>query len=530
MLIYANQVRFGRAPGVEGILGVAARWLSRKSQESISPGLLRESRSMRLRDASQLQTWIEDSESPQLLALRLTHGDRDVPGRQWITELGVQDLGTGSPVEASIVLATSEISARVTSPIQVTRPLLVENLLNECAPVGDTPGLRVKSLTSDSARAFRYLVTDERRASPLVVVSPTPAGTYLVDCDRLRSLLVGLADVVQIPADADTFSLADTLGKEHVAWHGAINVLFIPRTRGGERFVPRTRLLADALNEIRDEGLSVESELLSIVCHRTNLAIARRHITPDSVREAGLRRELVRRRRQAEEAGSTAELLPLYEKAEEESRRKIAALEEKNLDLEVRLEDMDEDNRTLGYQIEGLKAQLAATGSRPGIDDNTDCIARAREAVLAAIEGAPTPEQSLQVIQALYPDRLIILDSAWRSSRDSLGFAYRAKAFDLLRNLAGPYWDLLAGGKGDHEARKVFGNAYAPHESETVEKNKRARALRTFIHEGTPIEMMSHLKIGVKPSAAETLRIHFEWVGKLKKIIIGHCGPHLDHG
>ncbi|WP_279611117.1 hypothetical protein [Burkholderia gladioli] len=40
--------------------------------------------------------------------------------------------------------------------------------------------------------------------------------------------------------------------------------------------------------------------------------------------------------------------------------------------------------------------------------------------------------------------------------------------------------------------------------------------------------MEKHLKHGVKDSAAETLRVHFEWIASEQKIIIGHCGKHLD--
>ena len=40
--------------------------------------------------------------------------------------------------------------------------------------------------------------------------------------------------------------------------------------------------------------------------------------------------------------------------------------------------------------------------------------------------------------------------------------------------------------------------------------------------------MEKHLKHGVKDSVAETLRIHFEWVADQKKLVIGHCGKHLD--
>jgi hypothetical protein len=77
--------------------------------------------------------------------------------------------------------------------------------------------------------------------------------------------------------------------------------------------------------------------------------------------------------------------------------------------------------------------------------------------------------------------------------------------------------------------RGVFGNAYAASESEKAESNPRAKRLRTFTYKGNDIVMMSHLRIGVNDGVAETLRIHFAWDSDDRKIIIGHCGQHLDH-
>ena len=42
------------------------------------------------------------------------------------------------------------------------------------------------------------------------------------------------------------------------------------------------------------------------------------------------------------------------------------------------------------------------------------------------------------------------------------------------------------------------------------------------------ILMEKHLKYGVKDSLAETLRVHFEWLADEKKLVIGHCGKHLN--
>jgi hypothetical protein len=79
------------------------------------------------------------------------------------------------------------------------------------------------------------------------------------------------------------------------------------------------------------------------------------------------------------------------------------------------------------------------------------------------------------------------------------------------------------------EAKQIFGTAFAATESETARNNDRARRLRTFEYEGKAVEMLSHLKIGVKPSIAQTWRAHFFWDAANQRIVIGHCGKHLDH-
>ena len=75
----------------------------------------------------------------------------------------------------------------------------------------------------------------------------------------------------------------------------------------------------------------------------------------------------------------------------------------------------------------------------------------------------------------------------------------------------------------------MFGaNEFAAKESESVEKNAAGRKRRTFDYNGKQVRTMRHLKIGIKDSVAETLRIHFHWDADSKRVVIGHCGPHLD--
>ena len=153
-----------------------------------------------------------------------------------------------------------------------------------------------------------------------------------------------------------------------------------------------------------------------------------------------------------------------------------------------------------------------------------------RAAVLAALRGRPTPEQSLLVVQAVHPERVVVLARAFGSARVAERFKHPRKVFELLMLLAGPYWEALSGGKGDAQARGVFGkDTFCATESATTKGNSRAAELRTVMYGGRARVLWAHLKIGTKlDSHAETLRIHFEWIAAERRILIGHCGEHLD--
>jgi hypothetical protein len=122
---------------------------------------------------------------------------------------------------------------------------------------------------------------------------------------------------------------------------------------------------------------------------------------------------------------------------------------------------------------------------------------------------------------------VIVLPTAWKAAEDAHAFRHVRRAFDLLCKLFGDYREALVSGGSDSEARKVFGSSWGARESETVEKNKAARRLRTFRYKGKDVPMMAHLKIGVKDSATETFRAHFSWDASDGVIVLGHCGVHL---
>ncbi len=205
--------------------------------------------------------------------------------------------------------------------------------------------------------------------------------------------------------------------------------------------------------------------------------------------------------------------------------QKIHHLEGHAQHLQEQIGKIDDEKRNLKHEYDSLKVSLLHINFDARSEDIPDSVS---DTLLNIVGESLTLSQSLAVVSAIFPNRIVILDTAWKSADDSKVFRDRKKAFELLWKLATEYWSMLASGRGDIDARTVFGEAYSAKESESVEHNQRARRLRTFTHNGIKIEMMKHLKIGVKHSVAETLRIHFEWDAESRMIAIGHCGAHLD--
>lgn len=531
MLIYCTNLRLLGDQDVATAFSVVGEWLSRKSHENVSPDWLRSPQSRRMADGSRIHTIVAESEFPRLYSIKYTHGDKDVPGRQWVTEIGMRHERANGNVEFSVLLRTDEISTRVEAKSYPTAPYFVHEIIKRCSLARHTGGSSVTVLENAAeVEAFAYAIEYSERDYPYVLISPTPEGTYLVDADKLQFHVEGVADVVQIPLDSDTFQIAKVLGYHYAAWRGAIKIIY-PEARSRSRTsFPVIRLLPDDLREMLQEGVDLEKEIFSMIMHRINLPNSWRHTSPDKVSEAIRRRELIHLKEKYREEGELSEFAQKYIAHLEEDNRqreeKISQLSGEIDALQAEWQQSDEARRDLQYQIDSLKLSLRGSQGERG-RENTFAD-RTLRAFTNVIEQAPTLTESLIVISTLYPDRVEILRTAWESADDSKTFQYKKHAFELLWKLVTEYWEALVNGKGDLEARNIFGNRYAANEGE-AENNARARQLRTFEYRDELVEMMRHLKIGVKESVAETWRTYFYWDADEKKIVIGHCGCHLDH-
>lgn len=531
MLVYANRFEFEPEEGVEQLIKIIASWTGRKARGYVDPAkLMRGINSLTIKDFS-ISSWStvgadKQAAFPFLFSFRLVHQDEIIKGRQWITEVGVHQAEDGGVVDCSILLKTDEVSAKVIAPIKVTRPKLVAELVEKCRPTNGTPGLFLKALTEESADAFLQEIEKPSRKSPIVLIS-SKDGEFFTDPEVLRRQVLGLAQVVIIPPNADTFRLEEIVGRRFIAFAGATRLIFPGRPNVNGVYCETAIFMPDNFPGKGREDVTIESEVLAAITHRSNIPLSRRHVSLEAVRFEVLRSKLSHAAAQAKSTESSDEIKYFADLLDEADRELLA----KGNELETRnqqLEEMEAEARKSQATIEALKHKISGHQSNEYEEDDLgEVFYGIRNTLTALKSGCAKLEDALRLVSILYADRLVVLETAFSSAAESdkAGFNHTAKAYDLLTRLVSAYWQIMADGLGDQQAKSVFGSSFTANEAGMSNEGKKRR---TFSYRGHEILMERHLKHGVKDSLAETLRVHFDWVAKDKKIVIGHCGKHLD--
>jgi cell division protein FtsB len=545
---YASALELNASKGVAGILRTVHSWLSVDRREEIEFESLSRNGASALPSGARVEVLFADSESPYLHAIRYSHPDTTVPGRRWVTEVGLRAYEGADAIHTSIVTATEDISSAPTAVVVPTRPRLVTQLLAKNGPALSTPGMRIDRLTLEDANDFVRHARDMRRKYPIIVISSIPGGEALIDPRTLLRLVQGIADVVLIDGLVDTRKLADVVGAELIPFAGGVRIAYPVSAGPYSDHVPVRTIRPVDLDDWRIAGVRAEQEIFAGVAHRTARGNLTRHLALEQVREEQIRRRVARARAKGVAEASTA----LYEASSEVQARYAAREQSLQQDIEVydqMLIERDQKIAELGREIDELEIQnendkqelwtaqtklkaheatIAQLTERPSTSGADKIDGKTRDALRALLGGRGTVADALRAVAFAHRDRVVVLPSAYRSAEASAGFRRADVVTDLLCKLLGTYHETLTSGGTTAQAKAVFGDAFSSTESDTVANNPMGRKRRTFTYQGVDLEMMSHLKHGRKESPAETLRIHFHWDADARLIVIGHCGRHLD--
>lgn len=539
MLIYANQMSFSGEGAEKAVVKSVRGWLKEQLGFILHPNQLKISGKYRGKGEQRrthLEVYTAIEQPPNLYSWVLVTPDKCAHGRKWNVELGLKI--SGNVIEFSCVLETNERSALVAAPVMASKPrvmrYVIKNIRNSKNAHFDERliGTSIKKIGEDDQFYHDLLLEIERtdRHYPLVLVSPNRNGKYLVNSDRLQDELVGLAQVIRVAPEFDSYKMTEILGKQWSAWDGAVNVIRTPRPT--ERIRSRY-FLSEEIENWGNAQRDRVSRLLAWVTNDTNIAQRKNRIRPEDVRQAAFQRRIgieVTHRRiskmrneelRAELSKARNQIVDLnkyFEQLVAENHQ----IEENRSELMQQLKDAGDTNDEKDFLIKTLKDKLEDSGNTKSSDYDIEWLLE-----LAYRTDQPRPEDCLKTIEMLLGDNCIVLDTAKKSAQDANTFKNGRRLLNILKRLVVEYRQALITG-GDNCARTVFRrNEFAAKESETVMKNKYMKRARTFEYRGKNIEMFRHLKIGSADDKSHTIRVHFHWDSDRKKIVIGYCGKHL---
>ena len=287
MLIYANNFKIINPDRERKVFNIIKGWLKQVTKKDFSIEELKSGSDFPLKDGGFVRIIKSDLSEPKLYSIKFSHADKDVRGREWVSELGVKiekDF-----VFLSILVETFEQSTLVNEQPVASRPKIIDFLNTDCQFHSEIEGLNVKYVSDnlDSWKAFKNEIERNERSLPIVLISSVKEGDSFVDANKLQNHLVGLAQVVELNSSISSYDLENFMEtSKYCAWDGAINIIY-PKNKFGN--VRNTLLLKDKLIELSKQKNDTFRAILSYITNYTNLGKRSEHLTPTDVKMQSLK-------------------------------------------------------------------------------------------------------------------------------------------------------------------------------------------------------------------------------------------------
>lgn len=413
------------------------------------------------------------------------------------------------------------------NPFQGGMPSILESLLKEIEIEGQGPILKPMSVASDDTEGYlvHQLLDEDRRLPHLVLTKYRRTHDWATRIDPfvLAKKLGGMAQVVVVEPGPQGNEFQTTMERRGVAkplscFDGGAR-LYLPSFRASDSPSDHplwTKLFFQRLGDksspalVRRAGNTVARLLMP-----KDLPVAIESFDRER-RQARVLSEIPKQNLDDDLRKKFNDLEMLFNEAETENKGLREEVQKLSVDAErsaSRIEDLEAQ-----IQWHDEESQYTDEG---GLDEPED-----RQLLISILGGRPSLEESLRFLKTAFPDRLIVLDSAITSAQKASDFRFPDAAWAMLKKLVLEYWSAMASGGGDAKARGIFGREeYAAKEANLTTRGKK---LRTFPCAGKNVVFEQHLKFGTSEHTAEGLRVYFNWDGRNKKIVIGHCGAHLD--
>lgn len=473
--------------------------------------------------------------TPEMWAARYEHIDSEIKARRWSTNIGLTQVGSRDwrvAVELLHSLRSGYVGREPQAP-QPSSPRLITDLLNSKHWVARIGSVRLSAhplaLRVGKAPGFAAVLADPQRLVPIVLVScDRKTGTPKLDSVSLSRALAGTGVVYVCESPESDDELEHFVPMRFRSPNGTVRI-YAPGVEFAQEWTAARHRFFTA-KEIEEQG---DKEIVGHIVRALTRSDAWRGLQSSvaSIDDIDAR---VRERRMSElraaGAGSLTEqkeLLALFvsenERLVAENRRLTEENEtevQKRKDAEDVVARRDYDLEQASASVTEARAQaLAENGAVRAVRDLNEWPERATDIAALAVK--------------VSEGRVIFTDAAVRSL-DKSDFVTCADASSViwrcLRVMATDLYDLVMQDlpalqvADTFKSRTKFGLTWT--ESKETKRDNRLMAKRRIVFDGREMDITPHVKWG--DTAPRLLRVYFYVDRGRKRIVIGHCGDHLD--
>lgn len=467
-----------------------------------------------------------------LWSLRYEHPDRDHSCRLWVSDVTLQQVSkqlVRFAMHVYFKISAGYLGVEPPLPLPTT-PKLITTLLNEksfVAKAGHSEfTLDFTKVSAPDAEYFVDDITAEDRLMPYVVISEDPQGIALLDAIQLALQLAGNARVFLLKQGAqDRFNMA--VGYHLRCNNGMVRV-YQPHARNDENDARRHRFFLE--EHIRNSNPDdIATQLVIGLVRRGRTYLDRRPISREDVESEITRVRLQQLKiRLFEGLGvpntQINELAETFEKllSEAEKDRNVALNE-----IEYYQTQMDSLQSELDQEKNKLFAKDQQIESMRKKAEHVDSLEQQMIAYKNLIE---LPESAAEVLQILSKTHCSILEFSQEAHKSAAitEFADIGALWSALCQICKTLPDLTFEENCSNieaEFKRRTGLELSFSEGKMTKSDKKMVNQRIIYHHGIEYDITPHLKLH---KGGKHLRIHFAIDRKKKKIIIGHCGDHLD--
>lgn len=361
---------------------------------------------------------------------------------------------------------------------------------------------------------------DPDRRCPLVYVTRDPqSGDPLVDEVSLAAALMGTAVVyVAESSEADEETEA-IFPRTYRCWGGMVRI-YQPRVRfDDERDYRRHRFFEpERIRSIGPDG--VELQIVQACCRRAYLLNPGDVASIDDVGARDRMHQLSVRARQG--VHQDKELDKLIQSVQDDNAKFMV----ENDHLRQEIEEKDDQLRRNRHEYDAYKQATHDTAQR--------CADLQKQvAAISELKQLPTSlQEALDLVGRLHAGRVVVLPEALTSAKAaSLDPKYLPEAWRLLWSVADDLYDLYFDDEQGKDMEQAYrdrtGFTLSLNEGSETKKRKRLMKLRTRVYDGRDIDITAHVKWGNQPP--KCLRVHYALDKSTSRIIIGHCGDHVEN-